>query len=77
MELSGNLVMMENNISSDLQCSLWKNSFSLFRFFISMSIGHYLPNFLCELWKIFNVSIIYSIGGYEENSNGFSRIQLI
>lgn len=38
MALSGSLVMMENNMSSDLLCSFFENSFNLFRFLISMSM---------------------------------------
>lgn len=38
MALSGSLVIMENNMSSDLLCSFFKNSLNRFRFLISMSM---------------------------------------
>lgn len=45
--LSGNFIMMENIMSSSRLCSLWKKSFAMLHFLISISIiNHSFKTFL-------------------------------
>lgn len=65
INLSGSFCMMENIISSDLLCSLWKNSFVRLRSFNSISIiitplKVFEKNmYELEFWEVFFLFIVY------------------
>lgn len=69
MSFSGSLWIMENDRSSSLLCSLWKNFFSLLRSLISMSISiSSLQIFLYIMEK--SHAFTNSIGRNGEKGNG-------
>lgn len=69
IKFSGGFIMSLKSKSSDVECSLWNNSFAWLRFFNSMSILITSEKYFCIVWKIRIAFPIYSIDSNRENDN--------